>query len=152
MKSWALVFLFSFLAAQFAGCAASRESSGKSANPDAQVAAPDSTPNGQALYAVHCLSCHQADGGGVPNMQPGILDSPWVMGEPHALALFVLSGGFNSAQRKQSAVDNVMPEFRHLEDPELAQILTFVRQKFGNRAGQVTAADVAQARKELPAL
>ena len=38
---------------------------------------------GKRLYARHCLSCHQADGGGVPNMQPAIAGGTWVKGDDH---------------------------------------------------------------------
>jgi mono/diheme cytochrome c family protein len=102
---------------------------------------------GQALYNKHCLTCHQADGGGVPNMQPAIIGGSWVKGDARALAMFVLSGGFDSASRKESDVGNVMPPFRQLADEELAAILTFIRQKFGDGASPVSAADVAAARK-----
>ena len=114
------------------------------------AAAADSQADGQRLYARHCLSCHQADGGGVPNMQPAIKGGTWVKGDPRALALFVMTGGFGSANRKESAVDNVMPEFRQLSDDDLAGILTFIRAKFGGGASPVSAADVAEARKSLP--
>ena len=43
-----------------------------------EPAASDTRPPGQRLYGVHCLSCHQADGGGVPNMQPAIAGGTWV--------------------------------------------------------------------------
>jgi len=101
---------------------------------------------GQLLYNKHCLACHQADGGGVPNMQPAIIGSSWVKGDSRALALFVMSGGFDSASRKESDVGNVMPPFRQLADEELAAILTFIRQKFGDGASAVSAAEVAAAR------
>ena len=68
-----------------------------------------------------------------------------------ALALFVMTGGFDSASRKDSDVGNVMPPFRQLADAELAEILTYIRQKFGNGASPVSAADVAEARARLPA-
>jgi len=109
----------------------------------------DSRPPGQRLYAQHCLSCHQADGGGVPNMQPPIAGGTWVKGDPQALALFVMSGGFGSAERKDSANDNVMPEFRQLPDADLAEILSYIRAKFGGGASAVSAADVAAARANL---
>jgi mono/diheme cytochrome c family protein len=109
------------------------------------------TPVGQRLYAAHCLSCHQADGGGVPNMQPAIAGGSWVTGDARALALFVMTGGFDSGSRKDSDVDNVMPPFRQLADADLAEILTFIRQKFGKGASPVTAAQVAEARQSLPA-
>jgi mono/diheme cytochrome c family protein len=110
----------------------------------------DSRSLGQQLYGRHCLSCHQADGGGVPNMQPAIKGGSWVQGDARALALFVMTGGFDSAARKDSDVGNVMPPFRQLPDVELAQILTFIRAKFGNGASPVGAAQVTDARTSLP--
>ena len=104
---------------------------------------------GQLLYGKHCLSCHQADGRGVRNMQPAIAGGTWVQGDVRALALFVMSGGFDSASRKDSAVGNVMPAFRQLSDADLAELLTYVRQRFGNGASAVSAAEVAEARTNL---
>ena len=118
---------------------------------NAQVPSPDSRTPGQRLYGQHCLSCHQADGGGVPNMQPAIAGGTWVKGDARALALFVMTGGFDSASRKDSDVGNVMPPFRQLADADLAEILTYIRQKFGGGASPVTAAEVAEARRSLPA-
>jgi hypothetical protein len=83
-------------------------------------------------------------------MQPAIAGGTWVQGDARALALFVMSGGFDSASRKDSDVGNVMPPFRQLPDADLAAILTYIRQKFGNGASPVTAAEVAEARKNLP--
>jgi mono/diheme cytochrome c family protein len=111
----------------------------------------DEPAPGQLLYNKHCLACHQADGGGVPNMQPAIAGGSWVKGDARALALFVMSGGFDSASRKNSDVGNVMPPFRQLADADLAAILTFIRQKFGGGGSSVSAADVAEARTSLPA-
>jgi mono/diheme cytochrome c family protein len=117
---------------------------GPSAAGDAPAAA-----SGQQAYARHCLTCHQADGHGVPNLQPAIVGGTWVKGDARALALFVMTGGFNSAERKESESHNVMPAFRHLADAELAEILTFIRQKFGEGASPVSAADVAEVRASM---
>jgi mono/diheme cytochrome c family protein len=116
----------------------------------APAAAPAAGDDGQALYARHCLTCHQADGYGVPNMQPAITGGTWVGGEPRALAMFVMTGGFDSASRKDSDNHNVMPAFAQLSDAELAAVLTFIRAKFGKGASAVSAADVAAARSSLP--
>jgi mono/diheme cytochrome c family protein len=129
-----------------AGCATSSEALAQTP----EAAPPPVALDGQALYRRHCLACHQADGGGVPNMQPPILDSAWVKGAPQPLALFVMTGGFNSASRKDSDVGNVMPAFPQLSNEELAALLTYVRQKFGDGTGPVTAADVRDARKSVP--
>jgi len=118
--------------------------------PAPATAEVDTRPPGQRLYARHCLSCHQVDGRGVPNMQPAIAGGTWVKGDARALALFVMSGGFGSAERKDSDNGNVMPEFRQLPDAELAEILSYIREKFGAGASPVSAADVAAARANLP--
>lgn len=151
MKRGSFVCLVTFVAVHFAGCAASESAEDVAPAETRSTATAPLVPRGEQLYATHCLSCHQADGGGVPNMQPSILDSPWVTGDPKALALFVMSGGFDSANRKDSAVDNVMPEFRQLSDDELAGVLSYVRQAFGDGAPPVTPAEVAEARASLPA-
>jgi mono/diheme cytochrome c family protein len=119
--------------------------------PPATMPVADSRSPGQRLYGIHCLSCHQSDGGGVPNMQPAIAGGTWVRGDARALALFVMSGGFDSASRKESDSGNVMPPFRQLADADLAQILSYIRQKFGDGASAVSAAEVAEARRSLPA-
>ena len=126
---------------------------GQSPTPATPAApAADATATGQKLYARHCLSCHQSDGYGVPNMQPAIKGGAWVKGDPKALALFVMTGGFDSAGRKEGAAShNVMPAFRQLSDDELAGILSYIREKFGEGAPAVTPGLVAEARATLPA-
>src|SRR6266850_1907731 len=79
-------------------------------------------------------------------LQPALVGSPWVRGDVQALATFVLTGGFDSGSRKESANENVMPPFRQLDDATLAAILTYVRQAFGEHAGPVSAEAVALAR------
>lgn len=126
------------------------ETATKTGEEPAPPASATDTAAGQQAYARNCLSCHQADGYGVPNMQPAITGGTWVQGDARALALFVMTGGFNSAERKESESHNVMPAFRQLSDEELADILTYIRQKFGKGASPVSAADVADARATLP--
>jgi len=82
-------------------------------------------------------------------MQPPIVGGTWVKGDPKALALFVMTGGFGSEERKDSAVSNVMPPFRQLPDEDLAVILSYIREKFGGGASAVSASEVAAARADL---
>ncbi|HUQ10536.1 MAG TPA: cytochrome c [Steroidobacteraceae bacterium] len=143
------------LALSVAACATSAEPVSAQATPasptaPSNAATPLADAAGQQAYARNCLSCHQSDGYGVPNMQPAITGGTWVQGDAKALALFVMTGGFNSAERKESESHNVMPAFRQLPDAELAAILTYIRQKFGKGAPAVSAADVAAARASLP--
>lgn len=139
------------VAVALAACASGGEPVKENPPPPAPVATPDILAAGQQVYARNCLTCHQSDGYGVPNMQPAITDGNWVKGDVRALALFVMTGGFDSAGRKDGESHNVMPAFRQLPDEELAALLTYIRQKFGKGASSVSATEVAEARATLPA-
>lgn len=102
---------------------------------------------GETLYGQHCLSCHQADGRGVPYFQPPLVGGEWVTGDPVTLAAYVITGGFDSASRTDSTNENVMPAFDYLSNEDLADILTYVRTRFGDNAGAVTHEQVAQGRE-----
>src|SRR5690349_6470769 len=47
---------------------------------------------GKTVYENVCLACHQPDGGGVPNMNPPLIKTKWVLGDKKALAKIVLKG------------------------------------------------------------
>lgn len=110
--------------------------------------APDAAKDGegQRLYAQHCRVCHQANGGGVPMMQPSLRGAPRVVGSKEDLIAFLLEGSAGLAPDERQ-YDNVMPGFAHLEDAELAAVLTHVRRNFGNSASAVMAEDVAAMRE-----
>jgi len=109
--------------------------------------APEGQDNaaGERLYAQHCRVCHQANGSGVPMMQPALRNAGRVTGPKGDLIAFVLEGsaGLAPAERQY---DNDMPGFAHLDDAELAAVLTYIRQNFDNAASAVTPEDVAAVR------
>lgn len=107
---------------------------------------------GKVVYEKHCLACHQANGAGVPYMQPALIDAPWVTGDPQALAVFVFSGGLYSAERKQGQNHNVMPAFTQLDDASMAAVLTYIRENFSNNAAPVELTHVAAAREIMQAM
>ncbi|MBK5922178.1 hypothetical protein CCR80_14150 [Rhodothalassium salexigens] len=110
----------------------------------------DEAASGRALYETHCQSCHQFDGGGVPNFQPSLLDSVLVAAEPRTLAAYVLQGTADLPDTAR-AYNNVMPSFRHLSDAEVARLLRYVRDDLAGveAAEPVTPEAVAEARAGL---
>ena len=100
---------------------------------------------GQSLYADHCQSCHQADGYGVPFMQPPLAGSSLVLGDIDALARAVLYGSDADVPRDE-VWGNQMAGFDVLSDHEMADILTYIRSSFGNEKSAVTADQVRSIR------
>src|SRR5688500_12818767 len=45
-----------------------------------QATVKSSLDRGKLLYATNCLACHQADGSGVPNLNPPLIKTSWVLG------------------------------------------------------------------------
>ena len=105
-----------------------------------------SAANGKKLYTKYCLSCHQADGGGVMNMNPPLIHTPYVMGDKARIIKLVLNGFTQGVEINGDKYTNPMPAFNYLKDKEVADILTYVRSHFTNKAGIVKTADVTSAR------
>ena len=101
---------------------------------------------GEKIYKKLCLSCHQADGGGVPNMSPPLIKTSFVLGDKEKLIGIVLNG-LKNVDINDETYSNPMPALGPvLKDQEIADVLTYVRNSFGNKASTVTAAEVKTVR------
>ncbi|HXB29583.1 MAG TPA: cytochrome c [Puia sp.] len=111
---------------------------------------PGSVQRGQKIYMNTCLTCHQADAGGVPGMTPPLQKSPYVQGPPVKLIGIVLNGLNDGVEIEGETYTNPMPPFSTvLKDQEIADVLTYIRSHFGNKAGPITVAQVSRIRKGL---
>jgi len=84
---------------------------------------------GKEIYAAQCASCHQADGKGLPGVFPALAGSK-VVADAKAALEKITKGG------------NGMPAFNQLSPEELAAILTYIRNDFGNSFGGVSVDEV----------
>jgi mono/diheme cytochrome c family protein len=106
---------------------------------------------GKTVYENACLACHQPDGSGVPNMNPPLAKTKWVLGDKKALTKIVLKG----LQGGEIIIDGdkfhnpMPPQESVLTDQEIADVLTYVRNSFGNKASMVTMAEVKALRAKL---
>src|SRR3954454_11625554 len=106
--------------------------------------------NGKQLYTQYCLACHQEDGAGVPNLNPPLIKTSWVLGDKKRLINWVLKGsGDEKVPIDGNYYNNNMPSQASLKDEEIAQILTYVRSHFGNKASAVSAAEVKGVRATI---
>jgi len=101
---------------------------------------------GKSVYAQTCLTCHQADGGGVPNLNPPLIKTTYVLGDKNQLARIVLNGLKVPVEIDGDTYSNAMPAQNHLNDQQIADVLTYVRNSFGNKTSQVRVAEVKAVR------
>lgn len=101
------------------------------------------------IYTTYCVSCHQADGKGDGNRFPPIAGSEWVTGDKDRLIKVLLEGLEGPITVGEKKYNNVMPSHSFLNDQEIAQVLTYIRQNFGNNADEIKPIDVYSIRKNL---
>ena len=108
-----------------------------------------SITRGQVVYTKFCLSCHQVDGSGVPNLNPPLIRTKWTLGSKTVLIEQVLKGSNGKVEIDGETFHNTMPPLATtLSDQQIADVLTYVRNNFGNKASMVTPAEVKAVRKK----
>ncbi|MCA6438441.1 MAG: c-type cytochrome [Chitinophagaceae bacterium] len=105
-----------------------------------------SVQRGKKVYTQYCLACHQSDGGGVPRMNPPLQKTEYVLGDKKRLINIVLKGSNDPIEINGEEYVNPMASHAHLSDQQIADVLTFVRNSFGNKASAITPVEVKQAR------
>jgi cytochrome c oxidase subunit 2 len=93
---------------------------------------------GEKVYTENCVACHQAQGQGTPAMKaPALAGSKIATGPKEAHIDTVLQGKANTA----------MQSFKALGNADLAAVITYERNSWGNKGGEVQPAEVAARRK-----
>jgi mono/diheme cytochrome c family protein len=108
-----------------------------------------SIKRGKVIYATYCLSCHQADGGGVPNMNPPLIQTSYVLGSKASLIKIVLNGFQKPVDIDGESYSNNMPALSSLKDQQIADVLTYIRNNFGNKAAAVNPKEVQEVRSTV---
>ena len=104
---------------------------------------------GESLYKKYCLTCHQADGSGVPRLNPPLINTSYVVGDKAKLISWVLQGSSEKVPIDGEYYTNNMPAQNYLTDQQIADILTYVRNSFGNKASVISAVDVKAVRASV---
>jgi mono/diheme cytochrome c family protein len=105
---------------------------------------------GQAIYEDRCAACHSHSGAGVPNLFPRLASAPLVQSaDPTSLIRVVLIGS-RAVATSAAPTAPAMPAFGwNLNDTEVADVLTYVRNMWGNAASAVQPEDVTKLRGRL---
>jgi mono/diheme cytochrome c family protein len=115
--------------------------------------APDleSMQAGEATFAQSCVACHAPPDAAVPPDYPKLAGDTMVLGRDATSVVRILLAGDQSAATASSKTNYSMPSFATLNDTELANVATFVRNAWGNRASAVTSREVADLRRSIAA-
>lgn len=132
------------------------ETAGATAPAAAAAAAPAAGPEriapkvgsarGRSVYLQMCAVCHMADGSGAGQMQPALVGSKVVAGDPAQLVQLLLRGPASVLPAERTKYLNAMPPFASLPDRDAAEVLSYIRTAFGDNASAIAPAAVAAAR------
>ena len=115
-----------------------KKQAAKADDPAKVWTAEDSIKRGEKVYATNCVTCHQANGkgGGAIKALDG---APVVLDPDHGKQIAVLLNGQNNG---------AMPAWKSLSDTDIAAVITFTKNNWSNKTGQlVQPAEVLAARK-----
>lgn len=101
---------------------------------------------GKQIYTKHCMTCHQVDGTGAQNMIPPLIKTDYVLGDKSRLIKILLNGLKGEIKVGGDLYAGEMPSQASLKDNEIAAVLTYVRNSFGNKASAVTIGEVKKMR------
>jgi mono/diheme cytochrome c family protein len=99
--------------------------------------------NGKGLYEKHCQNCHNADGKGLGKLYPPLTDSAFLASNKKKLACIIKNGAFGVLTVNGVTFEGTMPGNAELADIDVAQIIVYVTNSFGNKQGFYDATQVA---------
>lgn len=102
---------------------------------------------GKKIYETKCLVCHQADGGGVPNMNAPLDGASNVVGNNIARLVRIIKAGYSERLPLDGMYyNNVMTPNPDLKDADIANVLSYIRTSWSNKASKITVAQVQAAK------
>ncbi|WP_410014396.1 c-type cytochrome [Sodalis sp. C49] len=117
----------------------------------AALAADDSRMvAGKAIYFDRCSACHNSAGTGEANIFPRLADNPLIRAPNAASLINVVLAGSRAGATDSRPTAPAMPSFAwNLDDAQVANVLTYIRNSWGNAAAPVNTDDVKEMRKTL---
>lgn len=111
---------------------------------------PDPVPAelmpGKQVYDKYCVQCHMNNGKGAPGMNPPLAGVDIVTGDKTEVIKIILNGLSEPMVINGETYNNAMPPHAFLTDQQVADVLTYIRNTFGNKAEAVKPEEVAKVR------
>lgn len=100
--------------------------------------------NGRDLYLKHCQNCHGSNGEGLGTLTPPLTDTIFLKLNKQKLACFIKNGIKEPITVGGQKYEGTMPGFADLQNIDIAQLLVYISNSFGNRQGMYTYEQVAK--------
>jgi mono/diheme cytochrome c family protein len=102
---------------------------------------------GEKIYKEHCESCHQPNGEGVPRVYPPLANNRSIMmRNPINPIRMVLNGGFPPSTEGNPRPYGMPPFYQELNNEQVAAVVTYIRQSWGNTARPTWSVEVERSR------
>jgi mono/diheme cytochrome c family protein len=100
--------------------------------------------NGATVYSTNCSSCHQATGKGQPGVFPPLAGNAVVTGPADKVIHIVKNGLSGKISVNGATFNGQMPAWKGtLSNADIAHVISYIRDSWGNHAPPVTEAQVA---------
>jgi nitrite reductase (NO-forming) len=103
---------------------------------------------GKRVFSQTCVACHQAEGQGLPGVFPPLADSDFLMADKSRAITALVKGLSGPIEVRGQKYNGVMPPVM-LNDEQIAHVLTFVRNTWGNKGDIVTVDEVRKVHAEV---
>ncbi|QGZ67048.1 cytochrome c [Paraburkholderia acidisoli] len=105
---------------------------------------------GAGIYLSYCARCHRADGTGQPDKAPALAGNPLVISSDPTSVIRIVVEGSESPKMNDNAQTQKMPAFAgQLTTTEMAEVVSFIRNTWGNHATPLSDRDVRQLRAAI---
>jgi cytochrome c oxidase cbb3-type subunit 2 len=109
----------------------------------------DSVNKGKQLYSLQCASCHQANGQGVPGVFPPLVEDPVINDPDPTEHINIILNGLRGKIINGVNYASAMPHHKDLlTDEEIALVVNYEREKWGNTSNPVTPEDIGSIRNK----
>ena len=99
--------------------------------------------NGKQIYEQHCQNCHGNDGKGLAKLYPPLNDSIFLKTNKSKLACIIKYGMDDTISINGIEFSNKMPAESHLADIDIAAVITYITNSFGNKQGFYSVSNAA---------
>ena len=138
-----LIFL---LAIVLASCGQSQSSSSENKLPEmdrrTKVRLEQYSVQGMSLYTKHCQQCHQANGEGLAALYPPLKNADYLLEDLPRAACIIKNGLVQSIKVNDVSYNQMMPGVTQLTPLEVAEIITYITNSWGNAKGLTEVKDV----------